>query len=448
MSLQEGWIKKNLGTEGLSIIGSGINKFDEKKDYLSTKSINGDKIKQVEREISYNKRPSRANMQPIINSVWFAKMKNTLKVYFFDEKNKDELDRYILSTGFAGILSRDCVPIYLKYFFLSLKFNLLKDKYSIGSTQMAINQNGISKIEVPFPKSLDKQQQIVSAIETQFSRLDETVENLKSVKRKLEVYRKAVLKKAFLGGLVENISYDKKSLMREIDKFNDTKEGQNKVRRLPQVDYSDLGELPKDWFFIECHKVCNSIRDGTHDSPKYVDEGFPLITSKNLKNGLLDFTNIKFIKEKDFEEINKRSKVDEDDILFAMIGTIGNPVKIGKDPKFAIKNVGLFKNNGGKFILTSYLGYWLNSPSYFKILESKKLIKGTTQKFIDLGSLRVSPVPVCSIREQEKIVQLIEEKFSVIDKVEEAVNKGLKKAEQLRKSILKIAFEGRLVKNG
>src|SRR5262249_7974376 len=72
-------------------------------------------------------------------------------------------------------------------------------------------------------------------------------------------------------------------------------------------------------------EVCD-VRDGTHDSPKYVREGYPLITSKNLKNGFIDFTSVNLISREDLDAINKRSKVDAGDILMPMIGTIGNPV--------------------------------------------------------------------------------------------------------------------------
>src|SRR5690606_9492420 len=81
------------------------------------------------------------------------------------------------------------------------------------------------------------------------------------------------------------------------------------------------------------------VRDGTHDSPKYQDEGYPLITSKNLKDGIITFDKIKYISEEDYISINKRSKVDIGDVLFAMIGTIGNPTVITEEPNYAIKNV-------------------------------------------------------------------------------------------------------------
>jgi type I restriction enzyme, S subunit len=99
------------------------------------------------------------------------------------------------------------------------------------------------------------------------------------------------------------------------------------------------------------------VRDGTHDSPKYINEGYALITSKNLKNDSLNYDNVNYISEHDYFNINKRSKVDVGDVLFAMIGTIGNPIVIKDEPDFAIKNVALFKvpENQDSYFLKYYL---------------------------------------------------------------------------------------------
>ena len=88
--LPEGWKEVELGNPGyFTILSSRINKFKGEKEYLSTESVQGTKIKKVECVVTYKDRPSRANMQPILNSVWFAKMQATLKVYSFDEENKE-----------------------------------------------------------------------------------------------------------------------------------------------------------------------------------------------------------------------------------------------------------------------------------------------------------------------------------------------------------------------
>src|SRR3989344_2633373 len=122
--LLKGWKKEKLGESGFEILQSKINKFNGKKDYLSTKSVQDLEIKKIECEITFEKRPLRANMQPIINSTWFAKMKNTIKVLCFNEKNKVNTEKYILSTGFVGISPHSTIPEYLKYYFVSDIFNI------------------------------------------------------------------------------------------------------------------------------------------------------------------------------------------------------------------------------------------------------------------------------------------------------------------------------------
>ena len=357
------------------------------------------------------------------------------KAYLIKGKSWVNNHAHVLRTK-GGLINK-----FLLYFLNNFDYH----EYVTGTTRLKLNQSRMKEIKILLPPP-PLQSLIVSAIETQFTRLDVAVKNLKAVKQKLGIYRKAVLKEAFQGKLAGRIQFNKEELIKEINEYNKKKEGQNKTRRLPEIDYNSLNFIPNEWFFMGAHKICSSVRDGTHDSPKYVSIGYPLITSKNLKEGELDLSKINYISKEDYFEVNKRSKVDQGDLLFAMIGTIGNPVVIKEEPNFAIKNVGLFKNKEEKFILTNYLKYWLDSPIYLKILEQKKLIKGTTQRFIDLGSLRISPIPICSISEQSSIVSSIESKFSVIDKVEETVNNALVKAERLRKSILKSAFEGKLVK--
>ena len=103
-----------------------------------------------------------------------------------------------------------------------------------------------------------------------------------------------------------------------------------------------------DYEVVKCGNVVD-VRDGTHDTPKYIESGIPLLTSKNLKYGVLDFENVRFISEDDHHKISKRSAVDRNDILYAMIGTIGNPVIVRSDREFSIKNVALFKLQDSPF---------------------------------------------------------------------------------------------------
>lgn len=88
--------------------------------------------------------------------------------------------------------------------------------------------------------------------------------------------------------------------------------------------FGDPVTNPMGWDTPSLGNICD-VRDGTHDSPKYIDDGKPLLTSKNFKNGGIDFAGANLISESDFARINKRSKVDIGDLVMPMIGTIGNP---------------------------------------------------------------------------------------------------------------------------
>lgn len=181
------------------------------------------------------------------------------------------------------------------------------------------------------------------------------------------------------------------------------------------------------------------VRDGTHDSPKYVNKGHPLITSKNLKNNQVNYDKVKFISNEDYKHINKRSRVDVGDVLFAMIGTIGNPVVINKEPDFAIKNVALFKPKENQN--SNFLRYYLESNKTISKMQSEA--KGTTQKFVGLGYLRNFLIPTPPLSEQNQIVETLDKAFEKIDKAIANVERNIENAEELFKSYLQNIFENK-----
>lgn len=200
-------------------------------------------------------------------------------------------------------------------------------------------------------------------------------------------------------------------------------------------------EIPTSWQWTISSDVCSSVRDGTHDTPNYVENGIALVTSKNLINGTIDFSNTRNISLKDHKEISRRSAVDSGDILFAMIGTIGNPVVVSKSIEFSIKNVGLFKNNNS-FLSSKYLRYWLDSLVFHNWLKPK--LKGSTQKFAPLGLLRTLPFPLPPTNEQHRIVAKIEALFSELDKGIESFKTAREQLKVYRQALLKQAFSGKL----
>ncbi len=204
--------------------------------------------------------------------------------------------------------------------------------------------------------------------------------------------------------------------------------------------FSQKGDDQKDW---EIKKLADifDVRDGTHDSPKYHESGFPLVTSKNLKDGKITSDKIKFISENDYFNINKRSKVDVGDILFAMIGTIGNPVVINDEPNFAIKNVALIKSNDGND--SYFFRYYLDSG---KVIEKmKKDSKGATQPFVSLGYMRSFEVPHPNLITQRKVVKRLDDISKQTNLLQEKYKQKLANLEELKKSILEKAFKGELI---
>ena len=166
-----------------------------------------------------------------------------------------------------------------------------------------------------------------------------------------------------------------------------------------------------EWKEYKLGEICD-VRDGTHDSPKANPSGYPLVTSKNIKDGKIDLFNTYFISEADYKFVNQRSKVEQWDIIYSMIGTIGECAIVKDVPTFAIKNVGLFKTNGNQ-LLAQWIYYYLHSSVAQKELTGR--IKGSTQQYISLTDLREFPIMIPPIDEQKRIVGVLS---SLDDKID------------------------------
>ncbi|EMW7170426.1 restriction endonuclease subunit S [Vibrio fluvialis] len=176
--------------------------------------------------------------------------------------------------------------------------------------------------------------------------------------------------------------------------------------------------LPSGWQWAEASKVID-IRDGTHDSPKPVEVGIPLVTSKNLKNGKIDFSTCTNISGEDHEQISKRSAVDDGDILYAMIGTIGNPVIVQGDSDFSIKNVALFKFSKSQ-VFNRFFYHLLGSSLVTQQFE--KNARGGTQKFVSLGNIRALQIPLPPLDEQKRIAAILDKADAIRQKRKQAID--------------------------
>lgn len=154
-----------------------------------------------------------------------------------------------------------------------------------------------------------------------------------------------------------------------------------------------------NWEFTEAEILYNKVTDGTHDSPKYTNEGYPLVTSKNIKDGILDLSSANLISKHDYEEINKRSKVEQWDVIISMIGEYCGYTYIEKSNliKYAVKNVGLFKTCSE--LEANWLSYYLKSDYGKHFLKQSR--SGSSQPYISLSALRSLKIlnPVSKIKE-------------------------------------------------
>jgi type I restriction enzyme S subunit len=213
--------------------------------------------------------------------------------------------------------------------------------------------------------------------------------------------------------LIEKIKAEKSKLVKE-GKIKATKEESYIYKGSDNCYYEKKGnttidisdeipfEIPEGWQFVRMNCVLD-VRDGTHDSPKYYNEGIPFVTSKNLKNGTIDFSTCKLISKEDSLKYNERSRVDDYDILFAMIGTIGNPTIVKKDRDFSIKNVALFKNISRDLLSEN----WVKCVLECVTSKMKSDAQGGLQPFVSLDFLRNYIMPLPPTSEQKRILSTI-----------------------------------------
>ena len=158
-----------------------------------------------------------------------------------------------------------------------------------------------------------------------------------------------------------------------------------------------------DVIYISASDFCDSVRDGTHDTPKQTNSGYKLVTSKHIKNGQINSNEGYFISEKDFLKINERSLVEQWDVLMSMIGTIGEAAIVKEQPDYAIKNVALFKC--GDEQKAKWLYYYLCSPDGRGQLFGNQ--KGASQQFVSLTQLRNMQIPVRDNSMMKKITEIL-----------------------------------------
>lgn len=293
-------------------------------------------------------------------------------------------------------------PLFLKYLLLSNDFFKYSVSVSMRTGMPKINREELNLYDFLLP-TLQEQEKIASILST----VDEQIDNIDGLIKKNKELKKGLMQQLLTKGI-----------------------GHTKFKK------TEIGEIPEEWEVVSLSEITD-VRDGTHDSPKYLDAGIPFITSKNLKENKIDFSDVNFISEEDHIRFSQRSNVENGDILFGMIGTIGNPVIVNKEFEFSIKNVALIKFNNSS-INNKYILNLLKST----IIENQflKLSNGGVQKFIALSMIRELKIPVPKVEEQERIALILSELDKKIDEYENRKQK----LEEVKKGLMQQLLTGKI----
>ncbi len=315
----------------------------------------------------------------------------------------------------------------LYYYTVLFNFHELDKSTTIPS----LAKRDLLKITIPLPP-LPEQRAIVSKIEELFSDLDKGIADLKKAQEQLKVYRQAVWKKAFEGELTKEWREKQVNLISSM----------NLDEELPNKPH-----LPLSWKWLKSGDLFSFVTSGSRGWAKYYSTKgaiFVRITNLNFNSLELDLSEdkIQYVTPPVGTE-GSRTKIQEGDFLFSITGYLGMfAIAPHLEDAYVNQHVSLCRPKDG--FSKRYVGYWIISQTG-GILHLNKNQKGAVKAGLNLDDLKSFPVPIPSLSEQHQIVQEIESRLSVCDKVEQSISESLEKAQALRQSILKKAFEGTLL---
>lgn len=329
-----------------------------------------------------------------------------------------------------GICSSEMVPFtpygnidsqFLVYVLTCPHVDYVINSVSYGVKMPRVGTETMTNLLIPLPP-LAEQKRIVAKIEELLpliDRYEQAWSKLEDFNKRFPVdMQKSILQMAIQGKLVPQLPEEGtgEDLFQQIqaEKQRLIKAGTiKKEKQLSGITEDGIPfDIPESWKWVRFSDVLD-VRDGTHDTPKYVTSGIPLVTSKNLVDGKIDFDTTKLISQEDAQAINLRSAVDDGDILFAMIGTIGNPVLVKKDREFCIKNMALFKAINKDLFDMKYLLLFLQNEQHVM----KKKASGGVQSFVSLKFLRNYLLPLPPLAEQKRIVEKLEQLLPLCERL-------------------------------
>jgi type I restriction enzyme S subunit len=334
-----------------------------------------------------------------------------------NKKSVTVVDVCIVRTGEKGANHR-----WLMYAVNSLKFRTVVEGLQSGSTRKRISRNNLAKIELPVPP-LPEQERIVARIEELFTQLEAGTAALERIRAGLRRYKASVLKAACEGRLIS---------------------GNGNVLPIRE------GELPEGWRWVTVEQLAKrekgSIKRGPFGSTVkkafFVPKGFKIYEQQNVIQN--DFTLGSYYIDRQRFELLKGFQIFPGDLLITGAGTIGKLAIVPLGIKPGIINQALLKISlDPNLIDTQFFIIWFETRLYDYLIAQSR---GSAMKNISsVRDLKIMEFALPPMKVQRRIVAEVERRLSVAEEAESTVEMGLKRAARLRQSILKAAFEGKLV---
>ena len=381
-------IKRNI-LECMTLVGKAPSHYEGAKTYVSTGAVDCDHIdyKQTE-QVTYDNRPSRANLSVTSGDILFAKMCGTKKTL----RINDVMAKYLFSTGFCAVRANESVMIadLLYHLLSSEQFLTQKDQNSSGATQKAITNTGLKKITIQVP---DLEEQRVLA-----AKLD-CIEQMMARRRIQIEYFDQLVKSRF------------------IEMFGD-----------PEWN-------PKGYEKRKLGLLAKKISDGVHSKPEYTETGRPFLSVVNINKGVINFEGCKFVSEEAYQKMIKSTRPERGDILYTKVGaTYGIPAYVDTNTEFCLYvSVCLIKPKHDA-IDSRFLALSMSMPYIKRQADSR--IKGIGVPDLHLNQISEFDILCPSRKEQEAFVS-----FTVqTDKSKLAIQESLKRLEILKKALMQKYF--------
>ena len=192
-------------------------------------------------------------------------------------------------------------------------------------------------------------------------------------------------------------------------------------------------------------KICNKITDWSHNPPKWVEDGIPMISSRNLDdNDNVTFENIRFVDDENYIRENKRTDVEEGDILLSIVWTIGKVAVVKSEYwKFVMQRSLAVLKLKSDLVDSFYMYYYLKSNNTQKLLVD--WANWAAQKWIYLRDIKKIKIPLPPLEKQKEIVEYLDTVFEQNKRLKESYEVKIASLKEMKQSLLREAFEGRLV---